>query len=274
MEKDIYYDSWKEDRDLILEYNQVSLADARVANILGMGVNNLTSTQAIAKVMKMIEEGGFHHIVSLNPYKLLRFKSNTDMNIIFNKAAMRIVSGSGLGWPASLLAFPLRERIPQISFIMELIRLAEIKEYTIFIVGGKPEVAEKAFFNIKKSFPKIRIVGRHGGYFNDKREKSVIEAIRKSEANIVLVGMGFPKEDKWISKIHKEFASSNSVFISVGGSLDIIAGEHKKAPNYFIENGLVWFYRIISRPWRYGRLLRLLFFYLHVIFKRIFNRGY
>jgi N-acetylglucosaminyldiphosphoundecaprenol N-acetyl-beta-D-mannosaminyltransferase len=272
MDKDIYYDSWKEDRDLILEYNQVSLADARISNILGMGVDNLTSTQAIAKVMKMIEEDGFHHIIPLNPYKLIRFRSNNDLNITFNKSSMRFASGAGLGWPSSLLAFPLRERIPLISFIMELIRLAETKEYTIFIVGGRSEVAEKAFFNIRKSFPKIRIVGRHGGYFNETREKSVVEAIRKSEADIVLVGMGFPKEDKWVAKYRSQFSNSDSVFISVGGSLDIIAGEHRKAPNFFIERGLVWFYRVISRPWRYGRIFRLFLFYLHVIIKKIFSR--
>jgi len=152
---------------------------------------------------------------------------------------------------------------------MEIIRLAEIKEYSIFLVGGKPETAERAFSNIKKSFPNIRIVGRHGGYFNADREKSVIEAIRKSEANIVFVGLGFPKEDKWIYKFKNEF--KHAVFISVGGSMDTISGEIKKAPPYFMENGLDWFYRIISKPWRFGRLFRLAFFFISVIFKRIFK---
>jgi N-acetylglucosaminyldiphosphoundecaprenol N-acetyl-beta-D-mannosaminyltransferase len=113
-------------------------------------------------------------------------------------------------------------------------------------------------------------VGRHGGYFDADREKSVIEAIRKSEANIVFVGLGFPKEDKWINTIRHEF--KNTVFISVGGSFDTISGEIRKAPNYFMENGLDWFYRIITKPWRYLRLLRLALFFLSVIFRRLFKR--
>ncbi|HPX92005.1 MAG TPA: WecB/TagA/CpsF family glycosyltransferase, partial [Spirochaetota bacterium] len=97
-----------------------------------------------------------------------------------------------------------------------------------------------------------------------------IEAIRKSEANIILVGLGFPKEDKWINSIRHEF--KNAVLISVGGSFDTISGTIKKAPDYFMENGLDWFYRIVTRPWRYLRLLRLSLFFLNVIFTKIFKK--
>jgi exopolysaccharide biosynthesis WecB/TagA/CpsF family protein len=178
--------------------------------------------------MKMIESGGVHHIINLNPYKLARIKSSNDLNLISSKADMHIASGAGLNWAAKILRSPLKERIPLLSFIMDIIRIAEIKDYTVFLVGGKPETAEKAFSNIKKSFPKIRIVGRHGGYFTPERERSVIEAIRKSEANVVLIGLGFPKEEKWIYEFKNEF--KNTVFISVGGSIDIISGEIKRRP--------------------------------------------
>jgi N-acetylglucosaminyldiphosphoundecaprenol N-acetyl-beta-D-mannosaminyltransferase len=265
-----FYNSYKEERDIILEYNQVSLDDASIVNILDIGVDNLTREQSVYKIVKMIEEKGTHHVITLNPYKLHRIKTNTDLRLISHKADMHIASGAGLGWASRFLKTPLKERIGVLSFMMEIIRLAEIKEYTIFLVGGKPEVAERAFFNIKKSFPGIRIVGRHGGYFDPEREKSVIEAIRKSEANIVFVGLGFPKEDKWIYKIKNDF--KNAVFISVGGSLDTISGEKRKAPPWFMEKGLDWFYRIITRPWRVGRLLRVLLFFLTVMVRRILKK--
>ena len=270
MYEDAVYDSWREDRDFILEYSQVSLDDANVVNILGMGVDNLSRKQAVVKVMRLIEKGGVHHVFTLNPYKIQRIKSNLDLNIIYNKASMHLASGSGIKWAAKMCGSTIKERITILSFIMDLIRIAEIKEYPIFLVGGKPEIVEKAFFNIKKSFPKIRIVGRHSGYFNEAREKSVVEAMRKSDANIIFVGLGFPKEDMWIYKIKKEF--KHGVFISVGGSIDVISGETKKAPDFFIERGLDWFYRIITRPWRFGRLLTLMFFYLRLIFRRIFQK--
>jgi N-acetylglucosaminyldiphosphoundecaprenol N-acetyl-beta-D-mannosaminyltransferase len=266
----ISYDSYKEDRDIILEYNQLSLKDAGIANILGMGIDNVNCMQAVAKVVKMIEEGGVHHVIPLNPWKLIRFRSNNDLNVIYNKASLKFASGAGLEWAARKLRFPLKETIPFLNFLMELIRLSEIKEYTIFIVGGKPETAEKCFFNIRKSFPKIRIVGRHGGFFTPEREKSVVEAIRKSEANIVLIGLGFPREDRWVARFRSQF--KNAVFINAGGSLDIIAGENRKAPEFFTRRNLEWFYRIISKPWRVLRFIRILFFYTTVFFKSLFGK--
>jgi len=263
-----YYDSYKEERDLILEYNQLSLEDAGKINILGIGVDNLTREQAVVKLMRMIDEGGVKHIIPLNPYKLLRLRSNSDLRVISNKADMHLASGGGLNWAARKLKTPLKQQVHLLSFLMDIIRIAEIKEYSIFIAGGRPETVEKTFFNIKKSFPNIRIVGRHGGYFNKDREKSVIEAMRKSEANIILVGLGFPKEEKWIYEIKNEF--QNTVFISVGGAIDVISGEVTKAPPFFMERGLEWFYRIITRPWRIGRFFRTMGFFIEAFFKGLF----
>ncbi len=270
MPKDsIYYDSYKEDRDLILEYNQVTLEDASIVNILGIGIDNLTRNQAVVKVINMINSGGTHYVMSLNPYKLERIKGNRDLRVISGKADMHIASGAGLQWAARRLKTPIKERISILSFMMDIIRIAEIKEFSIFLVGARPEIVEKAFSNIKKSFPKIRIVGRHGGYFSQDRELSVIEAMRKSQANIVFVGLGFPKEDKWIYRIMHDF--KNTVFISVGGCIDIISGDIRKAPASFMEKGLDWFYRIITKPWRIGRFLRLFKFFISVLFQRIFK---
>jgi N-acetylglucosaminyldiphosphoundecaprenol N-acetyl-beta-D-mannosaminyltransferase len=262
----VQYDSWKEDRDLVLEYNLITLDDINKVNILGVGVDNVSRAQAVVKVMKMIESGGVFHVINLNPYKIVRIRSNDDLKLITETSNMLLSSGAGINWAAKFLKTPLKERVPLLSFMMDIVRLAEIKDYTIFLVGARPEIVEKAFFNIRKSFPKIRIVGRHGGYFDDTREKSVIEAMRKSEANIVFVGFGFPKEDMWIHSIKNEF--KNTVFISVGGSLDVISGDIKKAPVYFMNTGLDWFYRIITKPWRIGRFFRVILFFLQVIIKR------
>jgi N-acetylglucosaminyldiphosphoundecaprenol N-acetyl-beta-D-mannosaminyltransferase len=264
-QRDQYYESYKEDRDLILEYNQVKLDDVNMVNILGVGIDNLTRQQAVVSVMNMISEGGVHHIIPMNPYKIMKTRSSSDLSVLINKTDMHLACGGGLMWASKKIRRPLKEQIPLLSFMMDIIRIAEIKEYTIFIVGGKPEIGEMAFFNIKKSFPKIRIVGRHGGYFSEDRELAVIEAIRKSEANIVFVGLGFPREDRWIHKVRNEF--HNAVFISVGGSIDVISGEIKKAPPWFMERGLDWFYRIISKPWRIGRLMRVALYFIKVWLK-------
>ena len=265
-----YYDSWKEDRDIILEYNQITLDSVTVVNILGVPVENITRNQSIVKVMKMIEKGGVNQVIFLNPYKIMRIRSNADLRHIISMTDMYLDGGAGLQWASKMLKHPIKERISVLSFMMDIIRVSEMKEYTIFLVGAKPEIVERTFANINKSFPKIRIIGRHGGYFKPEREKAIIEAIKKSEPDIIFVGFGFPKEDKWIFKLKKEL--KKGVIIGVGGSFDIISGEIKKAPPFFMEKGLDWFYRIITRPWRFGRLLRVKYFFFRIILKRIFKR--
>jgi N-acetylglucosaminyldiphosphoundecaprenol N-acetyl-beta-D-mannosaminyltransferase len=267
---EIYYDSWKENRDIILEYNQVKLDDAGIVNVLGLAVDNLTRDQSIVKVMNMIDNKIISHVIFLNPYKIQKIKFNSDLRLIYSKASMYLTNGAGIQWAAKMLGSIIKERIPILSFMMDLIRIAEIKEYTIFLVGGKPETVERAFSNIRKSFPKIRIVGRHGGYFSAAREEAIIEAIQKSEPDIIFVGLGFPKEDQWIYKLKGEL--KRGVIIGVGGSIDIISGVIKKAPPFFMTRGLDWFYRIITRPWRIGRLFMLAIFAINVIFKRFFKK--
>jgi N-acetylglucosaminyldiphosphoundecaprenol N-acetyl-beta-D-mannosaminyltransferase len=270
LEDGMYYDSWKENRDIILEYNQVNLDDVNIVNIFGLAVDNLTRDQSIVKTMGMIDNRGLHHIIFLNPYKILKIRFNSDLKLIYNKASMYLAGGAGIQWAAGKKGAGIKERIPVLSFIMDLIRIAEIKEYTIFLVGGRPEIVERAFSNIRKSFPKIRIVGRHGGYFSIGREEAIIEAIQKSEPDIILIGLGFPKEEQWIYKLKSELR--HGVLIGVGGSFDIISGAIKKAPPFFMTRGLDWFYRIITRPWRIGRFLLLLLFYFYFFIKGIFKR--
>jgi N-acetylglucosaminyldiphosphoundecaprenol N-acetyl-beta-D-mannosaminyltransferase len=267
---EIYYDSWKENRDIILEYNQVSLEDASVVNVLGLAVDNLTREQSIVKVMNMIDSRSLYHVIFLNPYKILRIKFNSDLRLIYSKASLYLTNGAGIQWAAKMLGTSIKERIPILSFMMDIVRIAEIKEYTIFLVGAKPEIVERAFFNIRKSFPKIRIVGRHGGYFSAAREGAIIEAIQKSEPDIIFIGLGFPKEDQWIYKLKNEL--KHGVIIGVGGSFDIISGAIRKAPPFFMTRGLDWFYRIITRPWRVGRFFMLAIFFLNVIFRRVFKK--
>ena len=95
-------ESYKEG-DLILEYNQVTLDDVSIVNILGIGIDNMTSSQAVVRVLDMIKDGGVYHIIPLNPYKLMRAKSSIELNAIINKADIHLPSGGGLLWAARIL---------------------------------------------------------------------------------------------------------------------------------------------------------------------------
>jgi len=268
-----FYDSNKEDRDVILEYNNIPLNEVKPYDICGVPVWNFTMAEAIAQITALIEKGGVYHFISLDPYKLYKIKTDKSLKFIKDSAEGEVknfATGAGVLWASKTLGSPLPETIPFFSFLMELIRLAEAKEYPLFFMGSKNEIVEKAFNNLKKSFPNLKIIGRHGGYFLSQREEDIVEAMRKSEPKIVFVGLGFPREDKWIQRIKVCF--KNTIFISIGGSLDVISGQMKKAPDFFINRNLAWFYRIIIRPWRIGRFLGVLFFFFLVLLTKFFQK--
>jgi N-acetylglucosaminyldiphosphoundecaprenol N-acetyl-beta-D-mannosaminyltransferase len=140
----------------------------------------------------------------------------------------------------------------------------------IFFLGGRPSVTEGSYFNLKKSFPEMKVVGRHTGYFDNNREKAVLQAIRKTSPKVLLVGLGYPKELEWIRRNQKQL--ENMVVIGVGGSFDIMSGKAKKAPDFFQNRGLTWLYRIITRPYRLLAWWRMFLFYLFTLFFHLFKK--
>lgn len=261
----------KEDRDLILEYNIIEDREIPRVDFLGVKIDNFHSrNELVFKILNLIDKKGIHYIHGLDPYKVMRIRRHITYKRIFNKAAYVFSAAGGMKWASRKMHDPLDEWINHISLIVDLVRLSEVKPISIYFLGSKPAIIERSFFNLKKSFPQMRVVGRHTGFFDKQREQDVIEAIRKTSPDILLVGLGFPFEIDWIEKNRKQF--KDVVIISVGSSFDIISGLRKKAPDYFQNRGLTWIYRIFSRPYRLLAWLRMLHYVLLVYFRHFFRK--
>ena len=128
--------------------------------------------------------------------------------------------------------------------------------------GSKPGVAEKAAKNIQEKYSGIKISGTRNGYFKEEDEAEIIRSINDSGAKLLMVCLGAPKQEKWIYK-HKDELKVN-LCIGAGGSLDVFAGEVKRAPEIFIKLNLEWFYRLLKQPSRIGRFMALPRFILTV----------
>ncbi|HMV43012.1 MAG TPA: WecB/TagA/CpsF family glycosyltransferase, partial [Leptospiraceae bacterium] len=134
---------------------------------------------------------------------------------------------------------------------------------TLFFLGSKEDIIERLFFNLIRHFPEIRIVGRHSGYLNDARELMVKEAIRKTNPDIIIIGMDFPRQEVWIENNTGYFGKS--IVIGVWGNLDTLSGQIKKAPDYFQLRGLTWLWRIFVRPYRLDKIYNTIQFYSSIL---------
>ncbi len=261
--KEITHNSSKEERDYVLEYQNVDISKREKVSILGVEIDNLTRDEAIANILDFHKKKEtFHHILFLDPIRLMTMRPGKNLNRIARKASLVLPEGGGLSWAADQLGTPLKERISVISLMMDLIRYSEKKELTLFFLGSKEDIIEKLFFNLIRHFPEIRIVGRHSGHLNDARDLMVKEAIRKTNPDIIFIGMDFPRQEIWIENNTGYFGKS--IIIGAWGNFDTLSGKVKKAPDYFQLRGLTWLWRIFIRPYRLDKIFHMIQFFVSI----------
>ena len=124
-------------------------------------------------------------------------------------------------------------------------------------------MADQAAERMKAKYPGLKIVGVHNGYFNEKEERNIISDIKRAHPSLLLVGLGSPKQEKWIYNNLR--LTGAKAAIGIGGSFDVMSGNLKRAPKIFCRLGLEWFYRLITQPTRIKRMMKLPKFVLTVL---------
>jgi N-acetylglucosaminyldiphosphoundecaprenol N-acetyl-beta-D-mannosaminyltransferase len=269
-----------EERDTLLVYKSIDLNQLKKIDLLGVPVDNVTRDEAMAKVLDFLEKKDkVRFVLFVDPLKLMRIRPKKKYSK-FLESDLIIAEGKGLKWAAKKLGYQLKERISIISFLMDLFRLAHKCDYTIYFLGSKPEYVEKVYNNISRNLPGIRIIGRQSGYFTKEWEEKIKESMRKSSPDIVLVGMGFPKQEKWIRDNLDVFTYKDpknpknikhSLVIGVDNAFDILSG-NRSVPEFFQVRGLQWLWRLLTKPYRLDRWFYFFKFYLLVYWKSLFVR--
>jgi N-acetylglucosaminyldiphosphoundecaprenol N-acetyl-beta-D-mannosaminyltransferase len=124
--------------------------------------------------------------------------------------------------------------------------------YKIFIYGSKEDVNKASVQKLLKIYPKLNIVGRSNGYVKNEEMERLINKINESKAEILFLALGSPKQEKWYMRFKNQL-NTVRVVQGIGGALDVIAGNVKRAPEAWQKLGLEWLYRLISEPKRIRR---------------------
>lgn len=237
--------------------------------ILGVKINNVTMDEAAEKVWEFCEEDGNHAIFTPNPEFVYRAYHDSGFRDKLNSADLVIPDGIGLIYAAKIIGTPLKSRVPGFELCCRIIKEAPAHCAKIFILGGKPGIAELAKKNIERDCKGINIVGVNDGYF--KNDDEIIDKINAAEPDFLLVCTGCPKQEEWIYKYKDRLKVK--VSIGAGGTVDVLSKTVKRAPKIFCRLGLEWFYRLITQPSRIGRMMNLPKFLLIVIVKRLKGGG-
>lgn len=243
-------------------------------SIFGTKVNNISLEEAKSIVKDFLKEDKLHIIYTPNTEIVMAAKDNKEIRDIINSGDLIIPDGIGLVYASRLKKKPLKERVTGFDLSMEILHVANKEGYSLFLLGGKEGVAQEAGKNIKKDYPNIKILGSHHGYFKGSHtgykdsgeELKIIKEINRLKPDIIFVGLGFPKQEIWIDT-NKDRLNCK-IIIGNGGTMDILSGKMKRAPEIFQKLGLEWFYRLIKEPSRIKRQIVLPKFMLKVLFSK------
>ncbi len=226
--------------------------------IRNLPFHNVTMQEAILLAEAELQKDGMSLVVTPNAEIAQLCLEDEAVHRILASAELILPDGAGVIMAAKILGTPLKEKVAGVEFGMQLLSLAEKKGYRVFLLGGKPTVAELAAEALRKTMPHLQIVGIHDGYFTKTGAETdaVIEKINASRAEILLICLGAPTQEIWAHENRKKL-STIRLAACLGGSLDIYAGTAKRAPKLFIKLRLEWFWRLLREPYRLPRMMQL-----------------
>ncbi|MCC8098171.1 MAG: WecB/TagA/CpsF family glycosyltransferase [Eubacterium sp.] len=239
-----------------------------ICTIMGIPFNNLSMTEAVGITLINLKERKKTVIFTPNPEMVMAAQKDKEFMHVLNSADLLIPDGIGIVKASKIYHNPIKERVAGCDLIEEVFARVKTTVNTVYFLGGAEGVAEKARQKMQKKYRGLTISGAHHGYFKDgsPEEKEVIDEINRLNPEILLVGLGFPRQEKWIAR-HKDKLNS-IIIMGVGGSFDVLSGNTKRAPEFYRNHGLEWFYRLITQPTRFKRMLVLPVFLVRAIGER------
>jgi N-acetylglucosaminyldiphosphoundecaprenol N-acetyl-beta-D-mannosaminyltransferase len=239
-------------------------------SILGVKINNLKFTEVEEILLDTLDKGKKRSVFTPNTEIIMMCQEDKDLLRVINSGDIVTPDGIGLIYASKIYKAGLKERVTGFDISMKLLNISKENSYNVFLLGGKPGVAEKAR-NILMEKGYKNIVGFHHGYFfnhenREEIEENIVKKINQLETNILFVGFGSPKQEKWINK-YKDKLNIN-IIIGNGGTIDVLAGEVNRAPIIYQKLGLEWFYRLIKDPKRIKRQISIPKFLIKVIFSK------
>lgn len=234
--------------------------------LLGVKVHCVDKETVLQKIEDFVHEGSPHQVITLTTEMVMCAQNDSELLEIINSSPLVIPDTSGVLWASRYLRVPLKEKIAGIWLVEKIAQISAERGWKLFLLGGLPELAEKAARKLKGKYKGLQIAGTYHGYFKEDEEKLIRGRIGKCSPQILLAGLGVPKQEKWLRRNLPLLGIP--VGIGIGGSLDVISGKLKRAPQWMISCQIEWVWRLLQEPWRYKRMLNLPKFMIKVIKSR------
>ena len=245
-------------------------ARLHTSDLFGIPVCAGSPDEILAEVWERLKAGQVTHIVTLNPEIVMQAEADPGCAELIRGADIIVADGQGIAWAARRFGLRNVNRYPGIDLVHDLMGLMAKAGRRVFLLGSEPGVAEEAARILRQEMPGLVVSGTADGYFELEDSDAVIDGIKNAEPDLLLVGMGFPRQDRFIAMNRERL--NIPVMVGVGGALDVFAGKVRRAPVWLRRCGLEWFYRAIGDTKRLRRMMVLPRF-IGMTVRRSFRRG-
>jgi N-acetylglucosaminyldiphosphoundecaprenol N-acetyl-beta-D-mannosaminyltransferase len=224
-------------------------------SILGIKINNLSLREAVEYIERTAHEREFSYTVTPNIDHMIKLQSDVLFREIYEEASLVVADGVPLVWASRFLGTPLKGRVNGTDLFERLASRAAEKGDSIYLLGGEKGAAEKAAKRLQERHPSLLICGSYcpplGFEEDDMENNKIIKNIRDAHPTYLFVGLGAPKQEKWIAKHGISTGARHA--IGIGISFSIVAGMQTRAPRWMQRSGLEWSWRLGAEPLRLWR---------------------
>lgn len=215
-------------------------------------IDNLTMSETLNEIDKLIQKKICSYVVTPNVDHIVRLEKDEELQKVYKNASLILTDGKPLIWISKWYKTPIKEKISGSDLFPRVCQLAANKNYTMYFLGAAEGVADTAARNLMKKYPGLNIVGTYSppfGFEKNEKEMNKIKAqIQDVHPDILIVGLGCPKQEKFMYYHCKELGVPIS--FGLGASIDFEAGNIKRAPKWMSNHGLEWLYRFSKEPKR------------------------
>lgn len=219
---------------------------------MNITIDNVTMEEAVACTKQLAKEGNGAYVVTPNVDHMIKLHQDEDFAKIYANADLILADGTPIMWFAKGFGTPLAEKVSGSDLFPRVCEMAADENLSVFFLGGTEGVAKKAAEVLQRQYPKLRVGGIYSPPFgfekDEKQMEDIYKMIRDAEPDILFVGLGAPKQEKFFEAIKGRV--NVPVALHIGGSFDFVAGTIKRAPKWMSRIGLEWFYRMCKEPKR------------------------
>jgi N-acetylglucosaminyldiphosphoundecaprenol N-acetyl-beta-D-mannosaminyltransferase len=230
---------------------KVSMLESR--EVLGMRVDGTSYTDAVGRILAWTREAKSRYVCVSTVHMVMEAYDNPDFQRVVNEADLVTPDGMPLVWALRLLGIPEASRVYGPDLTPLLCEAAAHDGTPVGFYGGTARTLERMVAAVQREYPSLRVDYCYSPPFRAltaEEESGIVEAIRRSGVRLLFVGLGCPKQERWMAAHRKPLPL---VMVGVGAAFDFLAGSKRQAPHHLQRLGLEWAFRLVTEPRRLWR---------------------